>query len=311
MILSVSRRTDIPAFYSEWFMNRLQEGYVLIKNPMNANQISKVALNPYVVDCIVFWSKNPKPLIKSLDLIDRMGYKYYFQFTITPYDDLIEAALPDKNEILKTFISLSNKIGKEKVVWRYDPIIINNKFTVDFHLDSFSRMISILSSYTNECIISFVDPYKKAKNKMRDDLPADISEIDILKIAEGFSRISANSGISLKTCAEKIDLAKFGIDHASCIDKKIIEKTISGSLSGKIKKDGQRQECGCIECIDIGAYDTCNNGCIYCYATDHDKALSNYRIHDPNSPLLIGNATENDKVTERKVVSFRDPLRLF
>lgn len=305
MILSVSRRTDIPSYYSEWFMNRLREGYVCVRNPMNANQVSKVPLSPDLVDCIVFWTKNPKPLLNYLDTVSSLGYNFYFQFTITPYDNTIEKNLLNKREIVDIFISLSNKIGKNKVVWRYDPIILNDEFTIDFHVDAFSKMAKKLAGYTDECIISFVDPYRKTKRNMGKDLIRDISIDEMKTIANSFSKIAADANIILKTCSEKIDLDEFGIKHASCIDRKRIESIIHCTLSNKIKKDGQRSECGCIECIDIGAYNTCKNGCSYCYANNSENLINkNCENHNPKSPLLIGNITENDKVNDRKVVSF-------
>lgn len=310
MILSVSRRTDIPAHYSEWFIKRLQEGYVYIKNPMNANQISEVTLNPNVVDCIVFWSKNPESMIEKLDAIDSMGYKYYFQFTITPYDRTIETALPDKRKIKETFIRLSSKIGKNKVIWRYDPIILNDNLTIDFHVNEFGKMFSELYNYTSECIISFVDPYKKTKRQMGDNIVCEINEAGMNRIAEEFSKIVINKGVTLKTCAEKIDLDKYGIGHASCIDRNKIENIINCPLSDKVKKDDQRSACGCMECIDIGAYNTCKNGCLYCYATfSREQTLNNCKNHDPQSPLLIGEKPSSDKVSKRKVVSLKDNLR--
>lgn len=307
MILSVSRRTDIPAYYSEWFINRLQEGFVYVRNPMNAHQISNVILKPDVVDCIVFWSKNPEPLIEKLDLIDGMGYKYYFQFTITPYENSIEKALPDKRKIIETFISLSEKIGKEKVIWRYDPIILNDKLTIDFHINAFGKMMTNLSNYTSECIISFVDPYKKAIRQMGDNLIRDITRTEMEKIAKEFSKITK---IKIKTCAEAINLDEYGIGHASCIDRVKIEGIISCPLSIKVKKDGQRKDCGCIECIDVGAYNTCKNECLYCYATfSHDKTLKNCKMHNPRSPLLIGEPTSNDRISERKIMTLKNVLK--
>ena len=307
MILSVSRRTDIPAFYTEWFMNRLHEGYLYVKNPMNANQISKVIITPEVVDCIIFWSKNPNPLIDRLDEIDALGYKYYFQFTVTPYDNTIEKALPDKSVIMKTFMQLSNKIGKDKVVWRYDPIILNDEFTIEYHIDAFGDMMSKLSGYTEECIISFVDPYNKTKRHMGDHFTREISEIEMHIIAREFSKIAVKSKIELKTCAEKIELEEYGIDHASCIDRKRIESIINCHLSDKIKNDNQRDNCKCIQCIDIGAYNTCKNNCLYCYATfNQEEVVKNNKLHNPNSALLVGESNNITKVTERKVESFKD-----
>jgi DNA repair photolyase len=291
-------------------MNRLHDGYVCIKNPMNANQISKVALNPNVVDCIIFWSKNPEPIIKNLDSIDEMRYKYYFQFTITPYDNTLEPAVPDKRRITETFISLSEKIGKEKVIWRYDPIILNDKLTINFHVNAFEKMMSKLSDYTSECIISFVDPYKRTKRQMGNNFTRDITTIEMSKIAEAFSEIAKDTRVKLKTCAEIIDLDQYGIEHASCIDRFKIESIISCPLSDKVKKDGQREACGCMECIDVGAYNTCKNGCLYCYATfSRDATVNNCKRHNPKSPLLIGELTSSDKVSERKVITLKNILQ--
>lgn len=307
MILSVSRRTDIPSYYSEWFMNRLREGFVYVRSPMNANQVSKVFLSLDVVDCIVFWSKNPKPLMDKLSEIDQLGYEYYFQFTVTPYDNSIERALPDKEEILSTFIELSNKIGKEKVVWRYDPIILNDEWTIDRHVAAFERMFSRLSDFTEECIISFVDPYRKTKKNMANLLGKEITKSQMLEIAERFSEIAKESGVSIKTCAEAIDLSNYGIDHASCIDRERIEKIIGCPLSEKLKKDGQRTHCQCVECIDIGAYNTCRNGCLYCYASFSEAVIAhNCQLHDPKSALLVGDSSAVGKVTERKTKSFKE-----
>jgi hypothetical protein len=307
MILSVSRRTDIPTYYTEWFMNRLHERFVYVRNPMNANQISKIPLNPDVVDCIVFWSKNPKPMMEKLTEIDKMGYKYYFQFTVTPYDNTIERALPDKEVILKTFIELSNRIGKEKVIWRYDPIILNNEWTINRHVSEFDRMLSKLSDFTEECIISFVDPYRKTNKQMGKHWNKDISKDQMLEIAKRFSEGARSSNVSIKTCAEAIDLEEYGIEHASCIDRKRIETIINCPLVDTIKKDSQREHCRCIECIDIGAYNTCRNGCLYCYANFSEKEIAhNCSLHDPNSALLVGDSATIEKITERKVKSFKE-----
>jgi len=303
MILSVSRRTDIPAYYSEWFINRLKAGYVYVRNPMNPDQISKVALNTDVVDCIVFWSKNPEPLLSKLDFIDNLGYKYYFQFTITPYNKNIETGLVDKRRIADTFIRLSERIGKEKVIWRYDPIIINNQFSIEYHVDSFRKLADKLSGYTEECVISFVDRYCKTDKY---NIIRDITEAEMNKIAEAFSNIAAQKGLTIKTCAEKIDLGRYNIQHASCIGRDKVERIINVPLKSKVKKDGQREDCGCIECIDIGAYNTCKNGCLYCYATfSRETAEKNYKMHDPQSPLLAG-IPGGINVTERKVKSLKE-----
>ena len=167
MILSASRRTDIPAFYADWFLNRLREGYVLVRNPMNYHQVSKVRLAPENVDCIVFWTKNPSHFIEKLPEIDNLGYRYYFQFTLNPYDRSIEENLPDKNVLVETFLRLSDQCGPEKVIWRYDPIFVGDDYPVDYHAEQFARLANRLEGYTEKCIFSFLDPYAKIQKTIK------------------------------------------------------------------------------------------------------------------------------------------------
>lgn len=296
MILSVSKRTDIPAFYSDWFFNRIKEGYVLVRNPFNFNQISKVDISPDVVDCIVFWTKDAAPMINRLELLKE--YKYYFQFTITPYDESIEKNARPKKDILLTFKRLSEKIGKDKVIWRYDPIFISDRYTIDYHVRLFKRMCEILSDYTEKCVISFIDEYKKNSSmKKYIRIPND-EEMD--EFARRFSEIAKQFGIKLQTCAEKIDLDKYGIEHGACIDKNMIESVIGYKIKDSNKKK-ERSFCGCYQSIDIGQYDSCVHDCVYCYATRSiDLAVNNFKSHNSESPILIGEYNLSD-VKERKV----------
>ena len=296
MILSVSKRTDIPAFYSDWFFNRIKEGYVLVRNPFNFNQISKVDISPDVVDCIVFWTKDAAPMINRLELLKE--YKYYFQFTITPYDESIEKNARPKKDILLTFKRLSEKIGKDKVIWRYDPIFISDRYTIDYHIRLFKRMCEILSDYTEKCVISFIDEYKKNSSmKKYIRIPND-EEMD--EFARRFSEIAKQFGIKLQTCAEKIDLDKYGIEHGACIDKNMIESVIGYKIKDSNKKK-ERSFCGCYQSIDIGQYDSCVHDCVYCYATRSvDLAVNNFKSHNPESPILIGGYNLSD-IKERKV----------
>jgi len=297
MILSASRRTDIPAFYSEWLLNRLHAGFVLTRNPINHAQVSKIILNPDVVDCIVFWTKDPLNMLDKLDAIDKLGYKYYFQFTLTPYDKSVENGLRDKEEIMKTFCELSTRIGKDKVIWRYDPIILNEIFDFAFHKKQFSRLCSRLGKFARQCIISFVDMYPK----LRTDILREISMNDMIELAEMISSTAKDFGITVKACCEKSFLHKYGIEQANCIDKALVESICGYSLDLKRDKN-QRDLCGCYESVDIGAYNTCKNGCIYCYANYSDVAVNNNcKRHDPRGELLIGQIGDNDKITIRNV----------
>jgi hypothetical protein len=301
MILSASRRTDIPAYYSEWLVNRLHAGYVLTRNPMNHTQVSKVILNPDIIDCIVFWTKDPLNMLDKLDTIDKPGYRYYFQFTLTPYDKSVEKRLRDKEEIIKTFCQLSDRIGKDKVVWRYDPVILNGVFDFIFHKEQFTRLCSKLCRHTEQCIISFVDIY----SKLRTDILREISMDERAELGRMISSTAKDFGITVKACCENSYLSEYGIEQASCIDKLLIER-ICG-YSPDIKRDrNQRDSCRCFESIDIGAYNTCKNGCLYCYATfNRGTANKNFSMHDPDSPLLVG-LPGGINVTERKVRSLKE-----
>lgn len=304
MILSVSRRTDIPSYYSEWFLNRLNEGFVCVRNPMNIHRVSRISLDKNVIDGIVFWSKNPKPLLSHLDKLK--DYPFYFQFTLNPYSTDIESNLPSKkDEIIPTFIELSKLIGKERVVWRYDPIIINDKYTFEYHIKYFNVLAEKLSSYTEKCTISFIDLYKNISKNMK-ELGVKAIPVEMQKeIAGHFSEIAENNGLIVDTCCENTDLSSLGIKHASCIDINRLERI--GGFKLKLSKDkNQREECGCFESIDIGAYNTCKNGCKYCYANYSSSVVNrNFALHNVKSPLLFGDLQENDIVTDRIITSNR------
>lgn len=302
MILSVSRRTDIPAFYSDWFFNRLKEGFALVRNPMNIHQVSKVALSPEVIDCIVFWSKNPKPMLARLD--ELKDYMYYFQFTINPYDRGLELGVPRKEGIISTFKELSEKIGPKRVVWRYDPILLTENMGVDYHVRYFEEIAKRLEGYTNTCVISFVDLYQKTQRNLKDTTAREPSQNEMIEIAKELCVIARKYGINIQTCAEEIALESVGIKHGKCIDGALIEGLLDVKLV--VDKDpNQRKECGCVQSIDIGEYNTCAHGCKYCYANFKDGVVAaNRAAHDVNSPLLIGNLGPEDKVTERKLFSF-------
>jgi hypothetical protein len=286
MILSASRRTDIPAFYGEWFMNRLREGFVLVRNPMNPKQISRIDLDPSGIDCIVFWTKNPKNFLPCLDEIDRLGYSYYFQFTVTPYGNDLEPGLPEKSEILNTFIELSKHTGKEKIIWRYDPVIINKNYTPEYHFSKFDFFCNTLKNHTEKCVISFIDRYTFLDSNFKKFDIKEIETAEAERLLEKIVPAAASCGITVAACAEKIDLSKYGVHPNRCIDADLIGR-LFGSDSKKIKhkKDpAQRTECNCSASRDIGTYNTCIHGCVYCYAKRGTKPAD----YDPLSPILGG-----------------------
>lgn len=299
MILSVSRRTDIPCYYSEWFINRIHAGYAMTRNPMNPSQISKLPLSPDVIDCIVFWTKDAQNIMDKLPILDELGYKYYFQFTLTPYDKSIEKSLRNKADIEATFINLSKKIGENRVLWRYDPIILNEHINIKYHKDQFKRMCEKLAPFTESVTISFVDIYSKLKTH----LIREITESEIVEISEFIGDQAKQYGLVVKACSEKFDLSPYGITSASCIDREVIEKACGSTL--RIKSDkNQRQGCKCLESIDIGVYNTCKNSCIYCYANYSEHSVrNNFNKHHPYGEFLIGELRKDEKVNLKKLTT--------
>ncbi len=310
MIISASRRTDIPAFFSDWLINRLNEQYAYVRNPMNIHQVSKINLSPDVVDCIVFWSKNPQPIIKKLSALK--DYMYYFQFTLNAYEEDIETNLPPLSARIDTFQVLSNLIGKNRVIWRYDPIIVNDKYSINWHIEKFRYLAEQLCHYTEKVTISFIDLYTKISHNIKGKSIYELSYAQKDAISKNFAKIAHLHNIVIDTCAEDIDLSSYDIEHARCIDDRLISKLLHCSIN--VEKDkNQRLECGCIASIDLGLYNTCQNGCVYCYA-NHNCAIrtQNFQSYDSFSPLLCGHITETDKITERKVKSQKNmQLSLF
>ncbi len=305
MIISASRRTDIPAYFSNWFLQRIKEGFVYVRNPRNAHQISKVILARDVVDGIVFWTKNPIPMMNRLDEIKH--YPYYFQITLNPYGKDIEPNVPSKGDvIIPAFKELSNKIGKHRLVWRYDPIFLNSKYTLEYHYKYFEILLKKLCSHTEKCTVSFLNYYKKTEYNMKNLHIKHIEDEQKHSLISNFISMASTYGLKLDTCAENIspDLPK--ISPARCIDKKIFEK-ISGYPLNIAKDKAQRLRCGCIASIDIGAYNTCKHGCLYCYANFNQMIVeNNFSQHNFESSVLLGEIKETDKIIERKMKSCQD-----
>ena len=292
MIISASRRTDIPAFYSEWLENRLREGFALMKNPRNPRQVRRISLAPEDVDGIVLWTKNPAPMLPMLSALE--PYAYYFQFTLTPYGTDVEPGLPDKDSVIvPVFQELSERIGKERVVWRYDPIFFGDVQTPQWHLERFHELAARLSGYTEECVISFLDYYRNTERQMRGlgvrELPPEEKAVFLRNLA----RAAASYRLSLKACAEAPALGALGIGASSCIDAARLEwiggypERPGSRPVPDIRDRNQRPFCGCAASVDIGAYNTCAHGCRYCYA-NYNPALikGNQDRHDPKGELL-------------------------
>ena len=304
MIISVSRRTDIPAFYADWFYNRLRAGYVLVRNPINLHSVSKVRLTPDVVDGFVFWTKNPLPMARRLD--ELAAYPYYFQFTLTGYESDIEPGVPDKRCLLvPAFKDLAAQLGKKRVIWRYDPIFFSKKYTPEWHLACFAALAAELKNSTERCVISFMDSYRNTKRNAEKLGAVELEREELYTFAGRLAEIVAKYGIKLQTCAEAFDFTALDIKSGACIDKALLEDI--GGFKLNIKRDSsQRKECGCAASIDIGAYNTCPSGCLYCYANYNAPLVqTNIAAHNKNAPLLFGTLTAQDVVTERKMAGCR------
>lgn len=302
MIVSASRRTDIPRFYFDWFLSRLADGFVLVRNPMNFHQVSRVPLSPETVDCIVFWTKDPAPMLAQLYRLE--PYPYYIQFTVNPYGGETERALPPKKTLLDTFRRLAERIGPERMVWRYSPILISADYTAERHLEFFGETAQVLRGYTKQCKMSLLDLYPKIRKRMAACGVTAAGQSGGEALALRLAEEGRRNGIEVSACGSP-SLAAAGLPQAKCVDGALITR-ITG-LRYNLKKDaGQRASCACVKSVDIGAYDTCGNGCRYCYANVSDEAVRRNRAaYDPRAPLLCSRLLPEDKVTEREAKSDR------
>ena len=296
MIISASRRTDIPRWYAPWLMQRIRAGDVMVRNPMNAAQAHRVPLSPEHVDCIVFWSKDPQPLLGHLDALDHRGFSYYFQFTLTPYGREWEKNLRPKSEILQTFQTLSHRIGKRRVVWRYDPILLAGPVTISWHAEQLARYCDALADATDTVVISFVDEYAKLRGRGIRALTAE----ERMEAASRLAPIAHAHGLRIVTCAEAGDYSAYGIGRSACVDPERIEK-ICGMPLRLPRESNQRPHCGCCKSVDIGAYHSCPSGCVYCYANASEAAaLRNFRAHDQRNEMLLDSPTADMQVFDCK-----------
>lgn len=304
MIISASRRTDIPSFFSDWFYKRIEDKFVLVRNPMNSHQISRIELSSEAVDAIVFWTKNPEPMLERLSELD--SYMYYFQYTLNAYGKNIEQSLPPLEERIGSFISLSKRLGRARVIWRYDPILLNTQYTPDWHKEKFKALAERLSGHTEKCIFSFIDIYTKNKKNM-DARSAYVPETGRqIELAAYIAEICKENGIKAETCAENINLEKYGIEHGRCVDARLLERLLGCPLYAD-KDKNQRKACGCMSSIDIGAYHTCLNGCIYCYANySMDAARKNYVNYNAKEPLLCSSLGIEDRIKPKEMRSLKN-----
>lgn len=304
MIVSASRRTDIPALYSEWFMNRVRAGWCLVPNPFNSKQVSHVSLKPEDVDALIFWSKNPAPLVAHLDELDARGLRYCFQFTLNDYPSELEPNIPPLRDRIETFVQLGKRLGPLRVIWRYDPIIISNYTTPDFHRQRFAALAERLQGSTSRVIVSIVDWYQKTDRRLaeleKDGFLFDRQNVDRSitgLLLRDLADMAKAEGMEIFTCAEPLDFSRFGVPSGRCIDDTLLRRI--WPLSAPFPKDpSQRKECLCVLSKDIGMNDTCIHGCPYCYSTrNYQLARRRHQEHDPNSPAIWGHPDVPSKQT--------------
>lgn len=295
MILNISGRTDIVAFYSEWFWNRYQAGYVDVRNPFYAEQVSRIHFQD--VDGIVFCTKNPIPILPYLP---KLTIPYIFQVTVTPYKKEIEPGLPKKREIIEAMQMISKWIGKEHVYLRYDPIFLSDTYSLAYHCSSFERICQLLEGYITHIIVSFLDDYQNVRKNRTILKYHPFTDRDYREIGTSFSRIAAKYGMTVQTCSEKHHLQEYGFRKSDCLTKEMAME-LTGKSDFKRWKSRNNPYCHCVEMVDIGVYNTCKHFCRYCYANyDERLVIQNSQKHDSYSSLLIGHLTENDVIKERK-----------
>jgi len=304
MIIQTGMRTDIPAFYSEWLVNRIKEGYVLVRNPYNPGQVTRYSLSPHVVDLIAFCTKNPAPMLSHMDVLKPYG-QYWF-VTITPYGRDIEPNVPDKGKVMEDFKRLSDLVGVDSMGWRYDPIFVDDRHSAEWHISEFEKMAKTLSGYTRSCVISFIDIYKKVERNFPD--AGEVSKPDRLTIGKAFVRIAAQYGMTIRPCAEGDELAPYGADCSGCMTVQTFETALHSRLDVPKRKTNQRNgKCACLLGVDIGAYDTCGHLCRYCYANANASLVrENMKRHNPSSPFLLGDSMPGDVIHEARQKSWID-----
>lgn len=294
MILFASGRTDIPAFYSNWFINRVEAGFVDVRNPFNQKLVSRIYFSD--VDLIMFCSKNPLPMINKLDTLN---VPVLFHVTITPYSKDVEPNIPDKRLIIEGVKKLSLVLGIDNVVVRYDPIFLSGKYNVDYHIKVFDKLCKNLNGYVNKIIVSFMDEYKNVRSNKNILKYRAFTREDYKKIGEAFSKSAMDNGMSVQTCFEDNDLTQYGFVKGECLSHEL-----AYILTGKkFKSSNVRKEkkCECVQMVDIGDYNSCMHMCKYCYANYDEKAVSsNFERHDDNSSLLIGSIQSDDVIKVRK-----------
>ena len=296
MVLNVSGRTDVVAFYSEWFKNRYKEGFVDVRNPFSYRRVSRIYFED--VDLIVFCTKNPEPII---DFLKEIKEPIIFQVTLTPYLRDIEPNVPDKHSVIESIKKVSEIVGKDNVYVRYDPVFLSDKYDLEYHVRALDKMCDLLHGFVKHIIISFIDDYKTVRKNMNILKYRTFNSNDYEVIGKHFYESAARNGISVQTCGEEVRLLEYGFIKEECVSASIYYK-MTGKTSCKKWKARKNMNCECVQMVDVGEYNTCSHFCRYCYANYDEKMVLNNKLnHDVNSTLLIGQIESDMEITRRKV----------
>lgn len=301
MIINTGSRTDTVQYYSEWLLKRFEEGFVYSRNPLFPNKVTRYELNPDVLDCVIFCSKNYEPILPHIKSISDK-FNTYFHYTITAYGKDIEPNVPSIDESIQTLIKLSEIVGKQRIAWRYDPVLLTEKYTKDVHYKTFDYMAEKISPHIDRCIFSFVEMYKKLKTNMPEIIL--LNQDDKNEIAKNIGGISKKYNMVIQTCATNGNYEQYNIKPSGCMTSEILGNANNVTFK-KLKHAGTRRDCNCMENRNIGDYDTCPNGCKYCYANQNPEiALENFKNHKPNFDMILGNLNETDEVSPSSQKSF-------
>ncbi len=309
LVVSASRRTDIPNYYAPWFLERLRQGYVLVRNVRDHRKVRKVDLSVEAVACIVFWTKNPAPLVEYLSHLD--SHRYYMHYTITGYGSDIEPRIPPIGESIDRFRRIAEHIGPQRIIWRYDPIFFNATYPLEYHMEIFARIAAQLGGYTTRCVFSFLDRYRHLEATLDSLGIGPFRESDLHTLAQHISQHCKSNGMEVQSCAEPYDLSSYGITHGACIDAQLVEK-LSGIALPEKRDRSQRPDCRCAPSIDIGMYNTCLNLCSYCYANHNTQLVhANYAKARSTSEFIVGAREHGDVIEEKIPVATQVQLSLF
>ena len=302
MIINTGGRTDTVQYYSEWLLNRFREGFVYSRNPLFPNKVVRYELNPDVVDCVVFCSKDYSPILSDLhEITDR--FPTYFHYTISAYGKDVEPGVPSISASVETLKKLSSIVGKQRVAWRYDPVLLTEKYDLAHHEKTFRYIAQNVAPYVDRCIFSFVEMHPRVLRNMPEIIPLD--DDAKTRVASMIGRVAAEFDMPVQTCGTSDDYSEFGVSRSGCMTLDILGAA-NGLEFRNLKHKGLRQGCGCIDSRDVGAYDTCPNCCRYCYANKNpQKVAQNRALHDPSSPILLGHVRPEDTVSKGSQKTYR------